>query len=68
MQMGANLLAGATGSRQAVIFLTFSAFGIDVFSTVSQLAHATFPANCFRHYPICWLQISYHQLSADRFL
>ena len=42
MQLGADLLAGATGSRQAVIFLTFSAFGIDVFSTVYQLAPGNF--------------------------
>ena len=42
MQMGADLVAGATGSRQAVIFLTFSAFGIDVLSTVCQLAPGNF--------------------------
>ena len=42
MQLGANLLAGATGSRQAVIFLTCSAFGIDVFSTFCQLAPGKF--------------------------
>jgi len=42
MQLGANLLAGATGSRQAVIFLTFSAFGIDVLSSVCQLAPGNF--------------------------
>ena len=49
MQMGADLVAGATGSRQAVIFLTFSAFGIDVFLTVSQLVPGNLPATSFRH-------------------
>ena len=48
-----------SGSRQAVIFPTFSAFGIVVFLTVSQL---------LRGNQSCWLQISYHQLIADCFI
>ena len=48
-----------SGSRQV---------GLDVFSTISQLAPASFPASGFKHYQMCWLQITYYQLIADHFL